>query len=85
MLGRGRVKRNRVRSEEVSHADKMLELRHRVSRCKNRGYEADRDVNAANNILLIGLTGTTGGRPNALGERGYTGFIVGLTAQNNSQ
>ena len=35
-----------VQSDEASNAEKKLELRHRVFRCKNRGYEADRDVNA---------------------------------------
>ena len=55
----------------------------RTYRCAHCGHVQDRDVNAAINILHVGLTGISAGTAGARGEGGSMGFNGSLTAQNS--
>ncbi len=57
----------------------------RMYECQSCGYKGDRDVNAAINILRVGLTGTLGGRPEAQEEGKLKAFVGMPTAQNSMQ
>ena len=62
-----------------------LELKVRTYRCAHCGHVQDRDVNAAINILHVGMTGISAGTAGARGEGGSMGFNGSLTAQNSMQ
>ena len=54
-----------------------LTLADRTYRCQHCGYEADRDVNAAKNILSIGLVSDwPGGKTPVRGKHGKGGGLV---------
>ena len=62
-----------------------IELSVRLYECLACGYKGDRDVNAAINVLRVGLNGTLGGRPEAQEEGRLKAFIGMPTAQNSIQ
>ena len=62
-----------------------IELSVRMYECLACGYKGDRDVNAAINVLRVGLNGTLGGRPEAQEEGRLNAFIGMPTAQNCMQ
>ncbi len=57
----------------------------RMYECLACGYKGDRDVNAAINVLRVGLNGTLGGRSEAQEEGRLKAFIGMPTAQNSIQ
>ncbi len=65
--------------------DTKIKLSDRTYLCKACGYKGDRDVNAAINVLRVGLNGTLGGRPEAQEEGRLKAFIGMPTAQNSIQ
>ena len=62
--------------------NEKIKLSDRTYLCKECGYKKDRDVNAAINVLRVGLTGTLGGRPEAQEEGRLNAFAGMPTAQN---
>ncbi len=68
-----------------SKPKEKIKLSDRTYLCKACGYTEDRDVNAAINVLRVGLTGTLGGRPEAQEEGRLKAFIGMPTAQNSIQ
>ena len=65
--------------------NEKIKLSDRTYLCKECGYKGDRDVNAAINVLRVGLNGTLGGRPEAQEEGRLKAFIGMPTAQNSIQ
>ena len=55
----------------------------RMYKCQACGYKEDRDVNAAINVLCVGLNGTLGGMPEAQEEGRLKAFTRMPTAQNS--
>ena len=65
--------------------DEKTGLSVRMYECQSCGYKKDRDVNAAINVLRVGLTGTLGGMPEAQEEGRLNAFAGMPTAQNSIQ